>query len=95
MTVRTAVYTKSLTLPWVEPYRGHSIPMEYWGTRNSNPRAAGLVPDSILLVSVASFTFQFISVQQIRDCLAYHERKTHDSSRISIPGDLDHWEVQR
>jgi hypothetical protein len=80
---------------WLEPYRDQSIPIEYWGTRAVKANTAGLIPDNVLMVSVASFTFHFVSVQQIRDCLAYYERKTHESSRISIPGDLDHWETQR
>jgi hypothetical protein len=46
------------------------------------------------MVSVASFTFHFFSVQQIRDCLAYYTEKNHPSSRLSI-GAADHWEVQR
>jgi hypothetical protein len=43
----------------------------------------------------ASFTFRFFSIDQLRDCLAYYERKTHPSSRLPIAGDIDHWEAQR
>jgi hypothetical protein len=46
------------------------------------------------MVNVVSFTFQFFSIEQVRDCLAYYERKTHPSSRLSI-GAADHWEAQR
>jgi hypothetical protein len=45
-------------------------------------------------VSVASFTFQFASVEQIKDYLAYYERKIHPSSIADI-GSADHWEAQR
>ena len=56
---------------WVEPYRNQPIPFEY------TPQRA---PAKILMVSVASFTFRFISVQQIEDCLAYYQAKTHATS---------------
>jgi hypothetical protein len=48
----------------------------------------------MLKVAVASFTFRFISVEQIRDCLSYYEQKTHPSSRLSTRGG-DHWEFER
>lgn len=48
----------------------------------------------MLLVTVASFTFQFFTMHQVRDCLAYFDRKTHPTSRQSI-GSADHWEAQR
>ena len=46
------------------------------------------------MVNVASFTFHFFSVAQIRDCLAYYSHKIHATSRVSV-GAADHWEVQR
>ncbi len=45
-------------------------------------------------MNVASFTFRFISSDQLRDCLAYYERRTHPSSMRTI-GSADHWEAQR
>ncbi len=54
----------------------------------------GLIPRKMLKVVVASFTFRFISVDQIKDCLAYYEKKTHPSS-IQHIGGADHWEFQR
>jgi hypothetical protein len=60
--------------------------MEY---RQATPR-----PKNVLMVHVASFTFHFLSVPQIQDCLAYYSRNIHPSSRISV-GSADHWEVQR
>jgi hypothetical protein len=82
---------------WKEPFREDkhcSCPIEYWGTLDAHIRAPGLIPKEVLMVSVASFTFQFFSSRQLRDCLAYYERKTHPSSRLSV-GAADHWEVQR
>jgi len=46
------------------------------------------------MVRVASFTFHFFSIAQIRDCLAYYSQRVHQSSRVSV-GAADHWEVQR
>jgi hypothetical protein len=48
----------------------------------------------MVLVTVASFTFRFISTEQIRDCLAYYEQKTHPSSMLPVGG-MSHWEAQR
>ena len=82
---------------WTEPYRSdrHSAPIEYWGTTDAHLRAPTLIPKDVLMVSVASFTFQFVSVMQLRDCLSYFEQKIHPTSRRSVPGDIDHWESQR
>ncbi len=80
----------------MEPYQGHAgPPLEYWGTSGDHWRAPTLIAKNVLIVYVASFTFHFFSVEQIRDCLAYYDRKTHPSSRLSVPGNIDHWEAQR
>ena len=81
---------------WTEAYRPekHSAPAEYAGSLVDHFRAPGLLPKDVLLVSVASFTFQFFTTQHLRDCLAYFSSKIHPSSRVSIGG-ADHWEVQR
>jgi hypothetical protein len=47
-----------------------------------------------MLVAVASFTFRFISTDQIRECLAYYECKTRPSS-MRPTGGMSHWENQR
>ncbi len=78
---------------WIEPYRGSGVPMEYWGPE-PNANSENLIVRKMLAVEVASFTFRFVSTEQIEDCLAYYERKTHHSSRLRI-GSADHWEVQR
>lgn len=58
------------------------------------PRTSTPVPKRVLLVNVASFTFQFISRRQVEDCLHYYERNVHPSSRLPVGG-MDHWEAQR
>ena len=73
-------------------------PRPVYGTGN-------LIPQSVILVRVASFTFRFATAEQLRDCLRYYEKKTHPSSRIpaktiaSELGDewrqLRSWEVER
>jgi len=66
---------------------------------------ANLVPREVVLVRVAAFTFRFTTTKQLRDCIAYYERKTHPSSRIPakrIAADIGpdwremrSWEVER
>jgi hypothetical protein len=81
---------------WTETYRPekHSAPAKYAGSLNDHYRAPSLLPKDVLLVNVASFTFRFLTTQQLRECLAYFNSKTHPSSRVAI-GAADHWEVQR
>jgi hypothetical protein len=80
---------------WIEPYERMNGPPWYWVIADKDHvRAPSLVPKNVLMVSAASFTFHFFSIQQVRDCLAYYERKTHPTSRLSI-GPMDHWEPQR
>ena len=81
---------------WTESYRPdkHSAPAEYAGSLNDHYRGPSLLPKDVLLVNVASFTFQFFTTQQLRDCLAYFSSKIHPSSRVSFGGG-DHWEYQR
>jgi hypothetical protein len=72
---------------WTEPCNAgrHTRPMDYW----RDP-----VPKNVMLVSVASFTFQFFSTQQLRECLEFYQRKTHPSSRLDVRGG-SHWEFQQ
>ncbi|MBB5056466.1 hypothetical protein HDF16_001151 [Granulicella aggregans] len=80
---------------WVERYTGSGVPFEYWGhSPTPRPEDRNLVPRNMLKVAVASFTFRFVCVEQIRDCLSYYEQQTHPSSRLSINGG-DHWEFER
>jgi hypothetical protein len=50
-------------------------------------------------VHVSSFTFRFESVEHIRECLAYYQKKTHPSSRVSskqLASELgEDWRSQR
>ena len=76
---------------WKEPLVTH-------GNENLKPR-------SVILVRVASFTFRFGSVEQLRECIKYYEQKTHPSSRIAartLAADLGEdwrelrsWDVER
>jgi len=64
-----------------------------------------LLPRYVIAVRVASFTFRFVSIEQLRECLRYYEQKTHPSSRISskvLAADLGEdwsglrgWEIER
>jgi hypothetical protein len=48
----------------------------------------------VYFAEVAGFTFEFMSLDQVRECLGYFERRLHPTSRVDI-GSADHWEVQR
>src|SRR5580704_671987 len=42
-----------------------------------------LLPRHVIVVRVASFAFRFESVERLRACIKYYERKTRPSSRIA------------
>lgn len=42
------------------------------------------------LVRVSGFTFQFVSLTQVRDCLDHFSKKIHSSGRLEKPP-LSHW----
>jgi hypothetical protein len=66
---------------------------------------AGLAPQHIIVVRVASFAFRFETVERLRECVQYYEKKTHPSSRIAaktLAADLGEdwrglrgWDVER
>ena len=60
---------------------------------------ANLTPRHVIVVRVASFAFRFETVQQLRDCIEYYEKKTRPSSRIPakvLAADLgENWRVLR
>jgi hypothetical protein len=66
---------------------------------------ASLAPKHVIVVQVASFTFRFESVEQLRKCIGYYEQKIHPSSRVSAVElekqlgsdwrDQRGWEVER
>jgi hypothetical protein len=72
-----------------------------YGDAPSNPlpeHARNLVVSEFICVSVCSFTFRFVSTDEIREYIAFFEKKTHPSSRLPIPegaGAFTHWHSQR
>jgi hypothetical protein len=60
---------------------------------------ASLIPRHVIVVSVASFTFRFGSIGQLRECIEYYRKKTRPSSRIAakkLARDLgEDWREQR
>ena len=44
---------------------------------------ANLIPRHVIVVRVASFAFRFESVERLRECIRYYEKKTRPSSRIA------------
>lgn len=64
-----------------------------------------LAPRHVIIVRVASFTFRFGTVEQLRKCFDYYKKKTHPSSRIAaatLSADLGEdwralrgWDVER
>jgi hypothetical protein len=44
---------------------------------------APLVPRDVIVVRVASFAFRFESVERLRECIKYYEKKTRPSSRVA------------
>ena|ERR1700730_14941910 len=44
---------------------------------------ASLVPRHVIVVRVPSFAFRFESVERLRECIKYYEKKTRPSSRIA------------
>jgi hypothetical protein len=81
---------------WKEPYTGAR-----YGDRLPNTLAAparGLVRQELICVSVCSFTFKFYGADEIREYVAFFEKKTHPSSTIPIPEGADsflRWHSQR
>ena len=66
---------------------------------------ASLAPRHVIVVRVASFAFRFETVERLRECIKYYEKKTHPSSRIpakALAADLGEdwrelrgWDVER
>jgi hypothetical protein len=67
--------------------------------------SASLIPRHVIVVRVASFTFRFGTIEQLRECLKYYQKKTRPSGRISAKTmaadigedwrELRGWEVER
>jgi hypothetical protein len=66
---------------------------------------ASLAPRRVIVVRVASFAFRFETVQRLRECINYYEKKTRPTSRIpakTLAADLGEdwrelrgWDVER
>lgn len=86
----------------IEPYDKdrHLNPMQWVDDtqRERHERAPNLIPYFVCLVSVKGFTFIFHSVEQIRICVDYYQRKIRASSCLPFNSQNlggDHWECQR
>ena len=44
---------------------------------------ASLAPQHVIVVRVASFSFRFDTVERLRECIEYYQKKTRPSGRIS------------
>jgi hypothetical protein len=66
---------------------------------------ASLAPQHVIVVRVASFAFRFETVERLRECIEYYEKKTRASSRIAaktLAADLGEdwrqlrgWDIER
>src|SRR5580693_10146938 len=58
-----------------------------------------LAPRHVIVVRVASFAFRFETVERLRECIEYYEKKTRPSSRIPakvLAAELgENWRVLR
>jgi hypothetical protein len=82
---------------WKEPFdpARHQDRMDSFGhVGHATDPHRSLRPHWIYFAEVAGFTFVFMSLDQVRECLGYFERRLHPSSRVDI-GAADHWEMQR
>jgi len=81
---------------WKEPYTGFR-----YGDHPPDmlpATARGLVHQELICVSVCSFTFRFYSQDEIREYIAFFEKKTHPTSTLPIPAGSDsffRWHSQR
>jgi hypothetical protein len=69
---------------WKRP-RGGSVTTGYqydWADLDSKRRVRQFISDDEILVRVSSFTFRFVTLGQLRDCLAFFEQKVRPSGRI-------------
>ena len=88
---------------WTEPYDATRHQNRMWEVDgatapSSRADARTLLPRAVHFVRVCSFTFEFHSLEQIRVCLAYYERKLQATSRLPVEsGDYggDQSETQR
>jgi hypothetical protein len=69
---------------WKERHNG-TTPGNGHQSAEGVQRQAGnsrLLPRDDIMVRVASFTFRFSSIAELRSCLGYYAQRTHPTSRI-------------
>lgn len=55
------------------------------------PSADQLIEKWVYFAEICDFTFQFVSLDQVRECIGYFERKTHQSTRSKHPPHEHYW----
>jgi hypothetical protein len=82
---------------WKEKYDGRR-----YGDRNSKPQSSYAITldnRELICVNVCSFTFKFVSKDEIMEYIAFFQQKTHPTSRVPesrLPDcDFRHWHSQR
>jgi hypothetical protein len=72
---------------WKEPHNAEGLNWTRYETlekrRSQAAENSGLIPLQDIMVRVASFTFRFVGVEHLRDCLAHFQQKTRPTSRIA------------
>ena len=95
--MRTDLYSYVMARIWKESYdwtkhRDQMHPVE--GINKRHYKAPTLFSEEIYFVRVCSFTFEFHSLLQLKECLRFYSQKIHPSSRVNVAG-MDHWESLR
>lgn len=62
-----------------------------WGGYPVVPPDDRLIDRWVYCVRACGFTFQFASLDQVRQCLEHFSRKTHPSGRLAQPPPGVHW----
>ena len=73
---------------WKEPYdsvKHPVVPIEYWGNADEHLPAPDIIPKDVVLVHIAPFTLQFMSVRQLRDCLSFLSRRYIPTADAECP----------
>jgi hypothetical protein len=88
---------------WTSPHRGDGLysrrPKRVQTRLQKGAQNPTLLPQRDILVRVASFTFRFIDIEHLRECLAYFQHKIHPSGRVpakKLAAELgEDWRTQR
>jgi len=57
---------------------------QIWKTQSRRYGSRNILPFETLHVRVCSFTFRFETIEELRECLAYFDRKVRPSSRVPL-----------